>query len=317
MKLSPSDDPRIRILSSHLGDPILGGNQEVRFNSPFQHRFPDPSKSDTSGHLYVNSKKGKFYCYKSGLCGSISYLFYLLGEARDSDPIRVAPIDQLRERLKNLDKMQQFVLPVAELPEWYNFVIRGSVVHKYLIGRGLTDDDIAWYKIGEGFVDDDWKVIIPSFGLTGECEYWVARTADPENKFRYKNPSVNRRYHVGFLYSALKVTRHIVLCEGVFSAIVAGRDAVATYGKFVTNDQLNRIWNAGIREITLALDGDAMRESVDTAERAIAIGFQTSIVELPLDEDPADMGRDRFRQLLQKAYKVSDTKLLRIRLRKI
>lgn len=314
--LPTGHDPRVRLLTKHLGEPIAGGSQEIRFCSPFTSHFRNPNKSDREFHLYVNLRKGKFFDFRSELCGSVSYLYYLLGEAYDSEPISVPPLDELRSRFENLDRIQTFVLPIADLPEWYTPVHAGSWAYFYLLGRGLTDGDIAAYRIGEGYDDDgEYKVVIPSFGQSGECEYWVARTVNQFSKRRYTNPVVNRRYHLGFLHTAIRCSpRSVVLCEGVFSALIAGRDAVASYGKFVTNDQLHRLWRVGVRDLRIALDGDAEREAMETALRAGRMGFTTSIIKMPKDKDPADLGRQQFRTLLEQFQPVDEIGLMKMRL---
>jgi hypothetical protein len=313
VQLSVLNDPRIQLLIRALGDPKIGSGPEVQFNSPFQKN----ARVDSNYHLYVNPRKGKFYDYKSGQCGSISYLFYLLGEAEDTRPVQVEPLDVLRARLNNLDAIKTFVLPVATLPEWVVPVIPRSRAYKYLLKRGLTDDDIVAYRLGEGILDDDCKVVIPSYDVHGVCEYWVARSLNPKNRIKYKNPPVPRRSHVGFLHLAMQHSKSIVLCEGVFSAMVAGRDAVAAYGKFVTTDQLHRIQQAGATELIIALDGDALKETLETAGRAAKMGFTTSMVELPVDKDPADLGRVEFRKLLERKKLITSIGILRTRLGKL
>lgn len=309
------NDPRIQALIEVLGPAIPTGSGEIRFASPFREHFKNPNKEDRGKHLYVNVRKGKFFCQKSSIGGSLSYLFFTLG--LDKDSLKEAPVDlsldSLKSRLLSLDKPETFVKPIAELPEWSIEVVHGSEVHRYLRQRGVSDEDVNHYRIREGTGDYHGWVVIPSFSTTGTCEYWVCRNT---RKKTYLNPEVDRRYHVGFLNTALACSPgFVVVCEGMFSAIVAGRNAVAAFGKFVTNDQLRTMWDAGVRKVALALDGDAWEETLDTAERCIKIGLETVIVPLPLDEDPADLGRERFKVLLEtSSIPVDSTSLLKLKL---
>jgi hypothetical protein len=310
VRISPSLDPRTQLLCQHLGDYIQGPGDEIRFNSPF--------KSDLKHHLYINLRKDKFVDYKSGECGSLSYLYYLIGCTGDSRPIPVSSTEQLRERLHELSNFKAFVLPIATLPDSYHPVSQGSLVHKYLLSRGITDDDILTYRIGEGVIEDDVKVIIPSYGKDGECEYWVSRTIDPANYCRYKNPQVSKKYHVGFLYTAIKHSpESVILTEGVFSAIVAGRNAVATYGKFVSNDQILKIKRLGVKEVIVSLDGDALDESIDVCKRCLKHNLKVSLVILPKDKDPADLGREMYKIFLASAVPIDALSLMRLRLCRI
>jgi hypothetical protein len=98
--------PHILALRDHLGNPMHAPGEEVRFNSPFRGHFRNPGKADRKGHLYVNPEKGVFIDYKAGLSGSLSYLFYLLGDqmpAKDDVPPPIVSQDVLRERLSKVD----------------------------------------------------------------------------------------------------------------------------------------------------------------------------------------------------------------------
>ena len=290
-------DPNIQTLAAFLGDPTPTSTGELRFKSPFQDKFKNPFKEDRKKHLYVNPKKGKFFCFKSNMAGSLSYLFALLGAELQEASVHVeASLDVLRQRIASLGSPQEkFVIPKAELPEWYQPVHWGSEVHRYLRGRGVSDEDILWYNVGEGSGEMDGWVILPNFNRAGDCEYWVARNTRHKT---YHNPSVDRRFHVLFLEKALEVSPgEVTVCEGVFSAMAAGRNAVAALGKFVTDDQIRRMWDAGVRRVNLALDGDAWPETIDTAERCIKIGLDVYIVPLPEALDPGDLGRETFEAL--------------------
>jgi hypothetical protein len=308
------DDPNVRSLIDILGDPIQGTTGELRFQSPFQSRFNDPLSEDTKKHLYVNVKKGMFICFKSGVSGSLSYLFNVLG----ADLEKVLPVytgwADLKDRFRNLDKLPEpFQIPKAEMPEWAQDVQAGSEVHRYLRGRGVQDTDIGFYGIQEGTGEYSGWLVVPNVDKDGTCEYWVSRNT---RKKAYLNPTVDRRYHVGFLDNALAYSPgHVVVCEGVFSAIAAGRDAVASYGKFVTNAQLQRMWDAGVRKVTLALDGDAWEETVDTATRGLRIGMSVRVVPMPSNQDPDDLGRETFRLLVDEcSLDVTELSLTKLRL---
>jgi len=288
------NDPNVQTLVQFLGEPTPTSTGELRFKSPFQDKFKNPFKEDRKKHLYVNIKKGKFFCFKSSMAGSLNYLFAILGIDLQEAAVRVeTTLDDLRQRLASLGAPpEKFTIPKAELPEWYQPVTMGAEVHRYLRGRGVPDEDIAWYNIGEGTGEMDGWVILPNLDKAGNCEYWVARNTRHKT---YHNPSVDRRFHVLFLEKALSVSpEEVTVCEGVFSALAAGRDAVAALGKFVTDDQIRRMWDAGVRRVNLALDGDAWEETLDTAERCLKIGLEVNILPLPSDLDPGDLGRTMF-----------------------
>jgi hypothetical protein len=291
MELAPSlSDPQVAVLTEVLGDPSPTSSGELAFPSPFSHRFKDPDRADVKKHLYVNVSKGVFCDFKSGLAGTLSYLSFLLGADLEAAPRpRLDPLDELKSKILQLGSAAEFVRPTADLPDWYQPVEAGSEVQRYLVERGLTNEDIKYYGIGEGTADHTSWVVLPSFNRIGRCEYWVSRNVRQK---AYRNPQVDRRHHVCFLEKALEYSPgEVIVCEGIFSAIAAGRDAVAALGKLVTDCQLQTMYAAGVRRVTLALDGDAWKETLDTAERCLKIGLETRVVPLPTDKDPDDLGR--------------------------
>jgi len=57
----------------------------------------------------------------------------------------------------------------------------------------------------------------------------------------------------------------VVVCEGVFSAIAVGDSAIALCGKSMSNLQAKRIATAGLDEIVVMLDADAVDYACETA----------------------------------------------------
>jgi DNA primase len=311
----------VDLLTEHLGQPKETTSDEVCFNSPFTDQFENSNHADRKYHLYVNPKREVFCCYKSGLKGGLKYLYKLLGidiagaQSEDSDPS--PSLEKLWQKLDNIQKKAgKFEIPKAELPDWYTPAQPGSAGWAYLIGRGVSEADIAWYRIGQGTGRHFHEIIIPTFNSNNECEYWVIRNI---YKKVYLNPKVPRKYHVGFLHLATQYSpKSIIVAEGCFSAIAAGRDAVCTYGKLVTTEQLQRIRRAGVEELTLALDPDALKETYDSAERSLSLGFKVNIVFLPKGYDPADLGYEIFREYFyDKRVPVTRATLLRLRAQRL
>lgn len=298
--MSNNTNPNYYKLVAHLGPPTHGGGDELRFNSPFKEQFrKHPGKEDTDFSMTVNFRRKKFMCHKSGMCGSLSYLFVALGEILTDTAPEIPDWEVLKARIEHIDVIEKPDYN-ADLPEWYGPILRGGAVHRYLLGRGLTDDDIDYYKLGQGEEEFSEWVVVPSFDRRGQCEYWVSRRIYKGRGPKYRNPTTPRRYHVGFLYQAIEHSKTVILCEGVFSALAAGRDGVATYGKYVADAQLAKMWKAGVRGVVVALDGDAWRETVDTAERCYRMGFATWALPMPLEYDQSDMGRAAFRDYMEK-----------------
>lgn len=306
------NDPRVLELADVLGEPTPAGGHEMRFESPFTDGI------DKNKHLYVNVVKGKFIDFKSGIAGSLTYLHKILGVDGDLEHYVFAKgldtITALKEKLDSLGREEEWKLETAELPDWYAPVSRGSTVHQYLTDRGVSEEDIRYYRLGEGNEDHRGWCVLPSFSRDGVCQYWVSRNVEQK---MYRNPTVDRRFHVCYLDNAMENAEDhgVVVCEGLFSAIAAGRDACATLGKFVTNAQITVMHARGVDLVTLALDGDAWEETLDTAERMLKIGMRVKVMALPESKDPADLGRQSFRWLLDNCSKeVDPLEIMKLRL---
>lgn len=314
MRRSNLNHPYIRALARRLGKPTENNSGEIRFNSP----FVSGRNRDFSGHLYVNPLKKKFICFKTSTGGSLSYLFALLGEDYSNDPnVPVSSFDEWRSRISSLTVDEKFSIPCSEFPSESIPVVHGSYVYSYLIGRGMTNDDILYYGIREGTREYLSWAIIPSLTESGSCDYWVARRiTNDEYGPKYNNPESSRKYHVMFLDRAVKEGNgEIILCEGVFSAIMAGRSSAASLGKFVTNHQIARIEASGVKLVRLCLDGDAWKETIGLSGRLLKRGISVTIIPMPLNKDPADMGRLAFYDHISKnEFRVTDTDLIKLRI---
>ena len=82
---------------------------------------------------------------------------------------------------------------------------------------------------------------------------------------------------------------HVVICEGVFSAIAVGDNAIALCGKAANDNQLERIVNARPEYIMIMLDADALDYSYEMGNQLKYLGYEGTIqVQEMMRGDPAD-----------------------------
>jgi DNA primase len=259
-------------------------------------------KKDTGGHLYVNPDKkihgirGWFNCFR---CGARGPAARLLGE-EVSRP-RISKWNEFVRSLRGGISDDEDGEDLVFLPEDYEPVIPQTDAYQYLKERGLTDEQIDFYQIGFGTKNlrkvpkeerkryiGKGRVVFPDFDTDGRMLfYWVARTYR-SHKLKYKNPQANAFDKIYNLAKA-SVYNEVVVTEGVFSAIASGYNAVATYGKAVTKKQLRMLVDANFDRYTIALDGDAKKESLDLAEKLSRRGCEVALVEFLNNEDPASV----------------------------
>jgi hypothetical protein len=84
-----------------------------------------------------------------------------------------------------------------------------------------------------------------------------------------------------------------------------GADAVASFGKRLSRQQIRRMVEHDVKRVVVAWDGDAISEACAVSERLSKIFEEVLIVEFPEDADPADLGHQTSREYVSRAQRVS------------
>ncbi|TXH14537.1 MAG: hypothetical protein E6R03_09110 [Hyphomicrobiaceae bacterium] len=308
------------MLVEKLGDDYPASGQEIRLKCPqcaLRGKTPD-----TTGHMYVNSHAEKFNCFRCGWKGPLSYLFKVLGVeavvtlndwstvARNMSLFRSS---KAQLAVKIMDNTQEIGYPCgivhpAYSPDAWAYLTSPKADG----GRGLSTEQISYYGISVA-VEEPYvgRVFIPTFH-DSKVVYWVARTFIGQEP-KYLNPKGLSKVDFVFGLQQAKSFDTVIVTEGVFSAIAAGPNAVATFGKAVSVSQRQQIADAGFKRIVVALDGDARKESLQLCQWFSSRGHETYLVDLPKDADPdsdstfQDRVRSCSRFSLESALKYSLT----------
>jgi DNA primase len=179
----------------------------------------------------------------------------------------------------------------------------------YLKKRNITDCDIKKYNIGycaSGRFKN--RIIIPSYDKNGSINYFIARSFEKEASLKYDAPSVSKTDIIGFEYF-INWKIPVVLCEGSFDAIAIKRNAIPLFGKTIPKALMMKLVESEVKTVYLALDKDAIKESMTYAENLINMGKEVYLVELE-GKDPSDLGFENITKLLHKATQLTFTDLL-------
>ena len=228
-------------------------------------------------HFYVNRKTQLFDCKKCGVTGSIYSLLkhlnklYLLGDKTVEVDDEIKSIRQIEsEETKKKDE------DIKELPEKRMPVGFKIVCDKYLSSRGITKDDCNKYKIGKtklSFKYQDY-ILIPIYDggkIRGFLGRYGSKTV-PEDKLRYKN-SIDTDFSC-LLYGYDDIiegeTKTVIITEGVFDKISCDKKlrlyedktvrCVCTFGKKISETQINKLLKKKVENIILSYDYDALKE---------------------------------------------------------
>jgi transcription elongation factor Elf1 len=213
----------------------------------------------------------------------------------------------------NISKTDSDLPPkIAELPKEFiplsesnpnNIEVKNVV--NYLKKRGFTKYDILKYNIG--YCDEGQfskHIIIPSYDKDNKLNYFTAREYYGKS---YSNPPISRDTII--FESQINWNIPIILCEGVFDAITIKRNAIPLLGKSISKELLKKIVTSQVQKIYIALDKDAIKQSLKHCEYLINQGKQVYLVEMD-QKDANEIGFRDITQIIQNTYQLTEYDLM-------
>jgi len=278
------------------------GNEEI-YICPFcTKRRGSP---DRSGHLYSNIINKFFICHRCGAKGrnvSIASNTHAL-------PLPANNLLDYLDSLYEADEEDRTHPESGSLPPGVTPILTNSLAHDYLRGRGISNSDIVFYSLLD--LPAEGRVLIPIY-VDNNIRYWMTRSYINTTP-KYKN-SPTPKYNVIFNYDHARYYNTVVVCEGAFSAINVGRNAVALLGKYASFGQIKLLSELPCKRIVVLLDGDALDSSLDLAGK-LSYYRDVHICPLPYDKDPADYTRDAILSIIDSCsirYELSSELRLRL-----
>jgi hypothetical protein len=300
----------LSLVNSVLGQGKPRARENYAYNCPF---CPNPSSTPKLEICFTESKDGinKWGCWKCLHNGKrISTLFKRLKVPQEkfNELKQYVTIGGSSDYVKIEEKL--------ELPKEFKSLINSSGLTSrqalaYLKKRNITENDILRYNIGYceyGEYKD--MVIIPSYNSEGKLNYFMGRTIIPDSKFK-RNPQVSRNIVPFELY--INWNLPIILCEGFFDAIIAKRNAIPLLGKNIQSELMKKLIQSSVKKIYIALDKDALKQSIKHCEMLMDEGKEVYLVNLE-QKDFNEMGFESSIRLLQTSKPLTFEKLLNIKL---
>ena len=193
--------------------------------------------------------------------------------------------------------------PITLPPEFQPLVknkdLQSYAAKKYLLSRGLDELDMLKWRIGycaSGFYRN--RIIVPSFNIQGELNYFIARTYI-DDWMTYKNPEVSK--DIIFNELMIDFRKPVTLVEGVFDAINA-ENSIPLLGSTLKEDGVifNKVVNS-CQEIYLALDPDAEQKENKIANLLISYGIEVYKVPIEPYKDVGSMTGEEFEKRKEKS----------------
>ena len=301
---------KAQLLKEAIG-PYYRSGDELLFACPFCEHYKNK--------LSINLKKNKFKCWVCDTSGnSLLYLFKRFGNVQQLAEWKklnnITDFSEVNNKLEHLfDKPEEKILPKLRLPkEFISLANQGLSLSclgakSYLKKRRINKKDILYWKIGycpRGQYAG--RLIIPSFNMKGDINYFIARSYTGNWK-KYLNPDVPKS-EIIFNELYVDFAKPITLVEGAFDAIVAGENSVPILGSTLRED--SRLFQKIIQNnstIYVALDPDATNKSNAIIEKFLRYGLKVYIIDISGFKDVGEMTKEEFETRKENATQVADS----------
>ena len=288
----------VEVLVELLTD-VLGSHHQ-HYESKGQISFDCPvcadekglDQGDGKGNLEINYGRHVYKCWACsethGTHGPLGKLFDQYATKGQKKVYNLIKPEEL--------KQEDVRRPKLRLPEGFTTFkdsnprfIPHIEAYRYLTSRGVTDEMIEKYNIGYTVNGDfAYRIIIPSYNLDGQLNYFVARSWVPK-KMKYKNPSVPKD-EIIFNEGRIDWDKDIFLCEGAFDSFFLD-NSIVMLGKKMSKLLFETLYAKANKNIIICCDGDAFEDGIRVYAELNGgrLYNKIKIVKLPLDKDVCDL----------------------------
>jgi len=278
-----------------------------------EHLYHCPFCNHHKKKMSVNFANGYFKCWVCDQRGKNIYrIVRRFGDYQQRQKYRelqgLVDLSDFEEMFKEYNNIQE--KQVLEMPEGFvslcnkDLPMDSTDAIRYLSSRGIGRTEILKWKIGyckEGRYGG--RIIIPSFDVDGDLNYFIARSYVGHSR-RYLNPPADR----DIVFNELNIDwdEPVILVEGVFDAIAAGNNAIPILGS--TLREKSRLFQAiAIHDtpVYMALDGDAEKKAEWIIKSMLK--YDLEVFKVPIDEeDVSEMGVKEFKERLLSSRQIKN-----------
>lgn len=286
-----------KIMDKFGSDCSITSKHNIRYNCPYCEE--KRGKPDSDAKFMIDLETGLYYCFKCHTKGilfnnDVSYSEKILQQLFD-----YFNVDNEKNKFESNELIKNKLLEFTNVID----IKKDSLAYEYLTSRKITNEHIEYYNIKNGIRENFGRIMIPNALIINWTDYYQGRSY-LNAKPKYLNPtSVNKSNIVFNLHRQSKHQKIVYIVEGIFSAILGGKDLICIFGSSVSDNQIKMISNYNFDEIVCSLDGDSPGQlgNYDLANKLIKAGNKNvSIVKLPETEDPGDMGEFKYKEYVNK-----------------
>jgi len=291
---------KLKIVESFLGDYHKTGNEYLYFCPFCKHH---------KRKMSLNFAKGKYKCWVCDVSGNIRKLVRKKANYENFQKWKL--LDGEVDLNTNLDDLFAETVETGEeilsIPEKFvsltnnEELISRKKALNYLKKREIDQQDILYWKIGFCF-DGEYKdrIVIPSFNINGDLNYFIGRSITGSKFNKYKLPQASK----DIIFNELNIDfdHDIILVEGIFDAIKAGQNSVPLLGSTLREE--NKLFQKIVNYDTavyMALDPDATKKENEIIRKLINYGVETYKIDILPYKDAGEMSKQEFQKRKQNA----------------
>ena len=288
-------------------------SEEFLFHCPYcEHR---------KRKMSINVSKGFWKCWTCDTRGKNIYrIVRKFGTLSQKSQWRELTSTIEYDKLEDLFEEKIEEKQILEMPEGFTSLANktlpptGFAARNYLRKRGVSKQDIVWWKMGYCSGGEyEGRIVIPSFDDEGDLNYFVSRSYEKKAYPKYKNPSASKNIIFNDLF--VDWSSDIVLVEGVFDALVAGRNAVPVLGSTLAyNSTLLQKIVKEDAAVYVALDPDAKKKELEIIKTLLDFDIEVWKVDIGDNEDVGSMSKQDFQKCLSNAALITSDNYLMLTL---
>jgi hypothetical protein len=279
-------------------------SEQLQVNCPRCQEREGLSYPDGKFNLEINTVKRMFRCWKCDepkFSGSLGRLVRIFGTSADYELYKSYAgifIDYTYDE----DEKEYVQVKLPNEMILFSQMDAGNLEHfeayNYLINdRKISRDVILKYRLGfctEGKYAK--RIIIPSYDINSEINYFVGRSYDPkEKKRKYLNPFADKEkiiFNEGFV----NWDSTVYLVEGAFEMLSFPVNIIPMLGKTLSTTLFLKLKELK-PEVVILLDPDAYKSAVELYQKISTIYMgceeRVKIVKLPTEEDLDELRRNK------------------------
>jgi len=264
------------------------------------------SESRKKKKFSINTESWNCHCWVCGIKGkNLGNILFKYSSSSSSNEFKRRFLCE-KINFSNTDDIEEKIdLPDGFTPLCLNLQskdpdIRDSI--DYLKKRGISHNDFWYFKIGSVTRGRfRRRVIIPSFDLEGNLNFFSARAIDSDVYRKYINSNAKKS---NIIFNELNIdwSRELTITEGPFDLLKCNQNATCLLGATLSkNSYLFKRIVSNRTPVLLSLDSDARGKSLKIADMLINYSCHVRVMDLENFQDVGEMSRFDFERLKEKS----------------